>query len=223
MSIYTLENNKHLLDNYATRLRDRIASIQDDVYRNIAGNAEQRLGIVHTLRESPYGLEGPLAHAGGLLVHTIHLLDTVDCIVKACHDISGHIDSSFLILAGLLRNIGWHTTTVILTDPIEGGQIVKRRDAFVTTGIRRSGFRFMHDLLLHAENDINIEISESRKQALSNVYAESDEIHTVEGRILERANSIVDTIVWAEHCINLPSSNTSWSPDHNGLFIGHYN
>lgn len=222
MSVYTVENNKHLLDDYAERLRDRITSIQDDVYRNIASNAEQRLEIVHMLRESPYGLDGPLAHTGGLLVHTVHLLDTVDCIVKACYDIAGHTDRSFLMLAGLLKNIGWHTTTVIVTDKAEGCDIVKRRDAFITTGIRRSGFRFMHDLLLHAESDIDIEISETRKQALSNVFAEPDEIHTLEGRILEQANGIVDTVIWAEHCINLPG-NGNWSPDHNGLFVGHYN
>jgi hypothetical protein len=167
------------------------------------------------LRKSPYGLEGPLAHAGGLLVHTSHLLDTVDCVVKACYDVAGHIDHSFLTLAGLLRNIGWHTTTIIL------GETVKRRDAYITTGLRRSGFRFMHDLLLHAESDIDIEVSEPRKQALSNVYAEPGEIYTLEGRILEKANGIVDDVLWAEQAISLPSSG-NWTPDHNGLFVGHY-
>lgn len=215
MSLYTETNNEHLLDAYATYLRERIESIQDEVYRNIASNAEHRLGIVHLLRHSPYGLTGPLSHPGGLLAHTAHLTKTVDCIVTACHEIDGHIDRSFLVLACLLKNIGWHTTTVLVD-----GQ-VKRRDAYLTTGLRRSGFRFMHDVLLHVESDIELEIPEPKKQALTNIHAEPGEIHTLEGRILEQANGIVDTVIWGEHCINLKRTG-NWSPDHDGLFVGHY-
>jgi len=215
MSLYTEANNQHLLEAYAREVRERIESIADETYRNIASNAEHRLEITHLMSQSPYGLEGPLAHPGGLLVHTAHLMRMVHCVANSCSEISHRIDFDFLTLAAWLRNIGWHTTTVVID-----GQI-KRRDAHLMTGLRRSGFRFMHDVLLHVESDIELAIPESKKQALTNIYAEPDEIHTLEGRILEQASSLVDTVLWGEHCIHLNRIG-NWSPDHNGLFVGHH-
>jgi hypothetical protein len=215
MSLYTESDNEHMLASYAQEIRERVESISDDTYRNIASNAEHRLEITHLMSQSPYGLEGPLAHPGGLLVHTALLMRMVYCVANSCSEVNDRIDFSFLELAAWLRNIGWHTTTVVID-----GQ-VKRRDAHLTTGLRHSGFRFMHDVLLHVENDIELTVPEAKKQALTNIYAESGEICTLEGRILEQANSLVDTIIWGEHCAGLKRTG-NWSPDHNGLFVGHY-
>jgi len=215
MSLYTEEDNQHMLEGYAREVRRVIEDeITDDTYRNIANNAEQRLAITHLLSQSPYGVEGPLAHSGGLLVHTAHLIRLARCLANSCSEINGTIDYSFLVVGAWLRNVGWHTTTAIMD-----GQ-VKRRDAFLTTGIRRAGFRFTHDLLLHAESDLEINIPETKKQALTNIFAEPGEITTLEGRLIEDADIMIQRMVWAEHHKDARTGN--WSPDHNGLFVGHY-
>jgi hypothetical protein len=192
MSLYTAQDNGHLLDAYETQLRQAAQSIEDDVYRNIALNALARLEYLSLLRASPYGMEGPLAHVGGLLTHTAHLVNTVQAISAECRDIDDHIDQSFAVIGSLFYNVGWHTTTII----IDGE--VKRRDAFLTTGIRESGFRFMHDLLLHVESDLDLAIPEERKQALGNIYLNP---LTLEGKLISQANDIIDTILFAGHSI----------------------
>jgi hypothetical protein len=76
-------------------------------------------------------------------------------------------------------------------------------------------------MLLHVESDLELTIPEAKKQALTNIFAEPHDIRTLEGRIIEQASDIVDTVIWGEHQANQDRVG-SWSPDHNGLFVGHY-
>ena len=209
--MYKEQDNQHLLDAYEIRLREAAEGIKDDMYRNIACNALQRLDYLTLLRMSPYQLEGTLAHQGGLLVYTVHLVEATAALAKACHEVDGSIDRSFLTLASMFYMVGWNTTTTIINDNI------KRRDAFITTGIERSGFRFMHDLLQHVESDLGLGIPEERKQALGDIYGDP---HTLEGNIIKQAGRTIDIILFAEE--NAATRKGNWSPDHHGFFVGHH-
>lgn len=163
-------------------------NIEDEHYRSILGCALQSLDLLYALQISPYGLEGPLAYRGGLLVHTEQSLNILIHIVKEARLRGFEVDTSLAITGCILRNIGWHTTVVF-----EGDRL-KPRDAYSMTGVHRASMRYIDHLMLHVESALNIKIPESKKQALENMCNPLRDIKTLEGRLVAQTNELCDTI-----------------------------
>ena len=199
-----------ILDFYCTELKEHIDSIDDADYRDIMLKS---VDLVNILKNSPFGQEGPLTHPGGLLIHTVHTIRLVKAAAEQCKDIDGlKINTSLLTLGSILRNIGWHTTTVL------DGTFFKPRDAFYMTGIYRASARYVDHLCLSAENELKKILPEGKKQALHNLCNAIDEIKTLEGRMVAWAGELASMM-------HLAGSDMSRKPEGSwcdGFFMGHH-
>lgn len=199
-----------ILDFYCTELKEHTDSIDDADYRDIMLKS---VDLVDILKNSPFGQEGPLIHPGGLLIHTVHTIRLVKSSADQCKDIDGlKINTSLLTLGSILRNIGWHTTTVL------DGNFFKPRDALYMTGIYRASARYVDHLILSTENDLNKILPEGKKQALHNLCNPIDDIKTLEGKMIAWAGELAGVM-------HLAGSAISRKPEGNwcdGFFIGHH-
>jgi hypothetical protein len=202
--------NNNVLDALSSDLNEVIDRIDDNIYRDVIGNAINSLELVSKLRNSPYGIEGPLAYRGGLLIHTYDSLEIALNAAKKCT-----ANKSLIIAGGILRNIGWSTITIFQ------GNHVKPRDAYYMTGIHRASARFIDHLFLNTESAMQITIPEPKKQALENMCNIEANIRTLEGKIVSNANAMADTLNFGEFCLQRKSNQPNWQPDHQGFFTGH--
>lgn len=200
-----------ILTQYAHAIEDIIGYMNDPVYRNIMSNAVHSLELLHILKESPYGINGPMAYKGGLLVHTAHALEFVLAANKQAASLEIPFSSSLTIAGCILKNIGWHTTTRFQDD------VLRTRDAFYTIGIERSSARFIDHLLLTCESDLQITIDESKRQALENMCDNRTRVCTLEGRIVGYADDMASTLGFGAAILQQKHKG-SWS---NELFVGH--
>lgn len=199
-----------ILDFYATELKDRIDEVDDPDYRDIILKG---VDLVDILKNSPYGERGPLIHPGGLLIHTVHTLRLSLQAAEQCKEIDGlKINKSLLVLGATLRNIGWHTTTIL-----EGG-FFKPRDAFHMTGVYRASARYVDHLMLSTENDLNKTLSESKKQALHNMCNPLEDIKTAEGKIVAWAGELASLMHLAGTSMTRKPEG-SWCGE---FFVGHH-
>jgi len=205
------------LEAYVTELEEYLGMISDSHYNDIVGNALSRLELMHTLKVSPYGLTGPLAYAGGLLVHIVHSLRFARVATKQARENETPLNTSLIITGCLLRNIGWHTTTRFQ------GKVLRPRDAFYMTGPHRASMRFVNHLILTTETDISITIPEAKQQALENLCAPAGEIRTLEGQIVARSDDLADLMDFGRDMLDKRSMQENWSPDVEGFFVGHHN
>jgi hypothetical protein len=203
----------NLLQHYAAELQTEIASLDDEVYRNVLSVAVHHLDLIKMLKESPYGLTGPMAYVGGLLVHVTHTLRIAKVTCAQAKDREIILSPSLVIAGCILRNIGWHTTT-----QLKGGDEIKSRDAFYMTGIDRASARFINHLMLTHVNDLHITIPEEKIQALENMCNHFDDIHTLEGQIVFCANNMAN-ILNAGHETLQRKQVGNWRDQK--LFIGH--
>jgi hypothetical protein len=196
-----------ILEFYSQELKDHIDSIDDADYRDII---LKDIDLVHILRNSPFGQEGPLTHPGGLLIHTVHTIRLAKNAVAQCKDIDGlKINSSLITLGAILRNIGWHTTTIL------NGSFFQPRDAFYMTGIYRASARYVDHLFLSTENTL---LPEGKKQALHNLCNAIEDIKTLEGKIVAWASDLASLMHMAGSAISRkPEGN--WN---DGFFVGHH-
>jgi hypothetical protein len=194
-----------ILEFYCKELKEHIDSIDDADYRDII---LKDIDLVNTLKNSPFGQEGPLIHPGGLLIHTVHTIRLAKSAAEQCKDIDGlKINSSLLTLGAILRNIGWHTTTVL------DGTFFKPRDAFYMTGIYRASARYVDHLCLSAEK-----LPEGKKQALHNLCNAIEDIKTLEGKMVAWAGELAGVMHLAGSAIGRkPEGN--WC---DGFFVGHH-
>lgn len=198
------------LERYANYLENTIKNIADDHYRNIMCLAIEKLTLLHVLRTSPYGLTGPLSFRGGLLKHTVTSLSIAETAAKELSDNEGFNES--LITTGcILRNIGWHTTTIWETN-----DILRARDAFYTIGVPRASARYIDHLMITVKNDLDLEVPEEKKQALENTCFSVEQICTLEGKIIATANEMSNVIHSGKAALKQKSGN--WAGE---LFIGH--
>lgn len=203
----------NLLQHYAAELQNEIASLGDEVYRNVLSVAVHHLELIAKLKQSPYGLTGPMAYMGGLLVHVTHTLRIAKVTCAQAKDREIVLNPSLVIAGCILRNIGWHTTT-----QFKGGDEIKSLDAFYMTGIDRASARFISHLMLTCGNDLHITIPEAKIQALENMCNNFDNIHTLEGQIVFSANNMAN-ILNAGHETLQRKQQGNWRDQK--LFIGH--
>lgn len=202
--------SKNSLVSYANEIEETTVNIHDLVYRNILCNAIHKLDLLSTLKESPYGLDGPMACRGGLLQHAVHSLRFSAAVCQQATTLGMQFNTSLVVAGCILRNIGWSTTTVFENN------ILRPRDAHFMTGIYRASMRYIDHLILTCESDLELVIPESKKQALENICNEEENILTLEGKIVACANNMANIIN-----INLitPQHQGNWID--NKLFIGH--
>ena len=101
--LYAKQKNVHVLNAYAEEVQDKIMSVDDPIYRDILGNAVERLELIHALRSSPYGLTGPMAYQGGLLVHVAHALRLTDSAVSQARGMEVPFSASLVVAGCVLR------------------------------------------------------------------------------------------------------------------------
>jgi len=198
-----------VLDYYEAELREALTDLDDPEYIDML---HEDVDLVATLRQAPYGQDGPLAHPGGLLVHTTHTLRLALNAVKECADVDGiKTNRSLIILGTVLRNIGWSTTTVL------EGKFIRPRDAFYMTGVHSASARYVDHLMQSVEAFKNITLNESKKQALHNLCADIDDIRTLEGKIIAWAGEMAGLMHGFGYTMNLKQEG-NWRGD---FFVGH--
>lgn len=196
---------------FMEEVEHELTSLPDETYRNVMCYAMHNLEILSALRNSPYGLEGPMAYKGGLLVHTVHAMRFAQVANQQAAELEMPFSPSLVIAGCVLRNIGWHTTT-IFTD-----NALRARDAFHTIGIRRASARYIDHLMLSCETDTQMQIDESRRQALENMCNAYQEIVTLEGEIVSRADNMADVLEFGAAKLQRKREG-NWT---DGKFIGH--
>lgn len=196
---------------YANEIEQSITSTSDPIYRDILCNAIHKLDLISALTESPYGLEGPMAYRGGLLVHVAHSIRLAHIAIQQAEELEIPLNSSLVIAGCILRNIGWHTTTLF-----QGDQL-KPRDAYYMTGINRASARYIDHLMLTCESDLQIIIPEEKKQALENMCNEKSLIRTLEGQIVISASNMADVLDCGAAALRRKQRG-NWSDE---LFVGH--
>jgi hypothetical protein len=199
--------SESVLMSYSQEVQDTIMEIDDDDYRQVMHYAMHNLDLMHALMTAPYGLEGPMAYPGGLLLHATHSLRFAKVACQQAKTLEIDFSPSLVVAACILRTIGWSTTTIEQ----------RPRDAYYMTGIYRASARYIDHLLLSCEADLQIQISESKKQALENVCNRYDEIKTLEGHIVSRADNMADVLDFGQASL-LRSQKGSWR---DGFFVGH--
>lgn len=199
------------LRHFMEEVEHELSSLPDESYRNVMCYAMHSLEILSALRNSPYGLDGPMAYQGGLLVHTVHTIKFAQVANRQAAELEMPFSSSLVIAGCVLRNIGWHTTTMFTDNTL------RARDAFHTIGIRRSSARYIDHLMLSCETDTQISVDESKRQALENMCNPYQEIVTLEGEIVSRADNMADVLEFGAATLQRKREG-NWT---DGKFIGH--
>lgn len=183
----------------------------DEHYRNVVGNAINRLDLIHALKTSPYGLSGPLAYKGGLLVHVAGSLQLAKVMAEQAKQSETPLNISLVMAACIFRNIGWHTATTF------AGGYLRPKDAFYMTGINRASARYVDHLMIHVESDLELKVPEAKKQALENACNEVESIKTIEGRIAASADAMMDLLHFGGDALRRKQQG-NWTND---IFTGH--
>lgn len=202
---------QNVLSTYAGEVQDEIMSMDDQVYRDVMGNALERLDLMQALMESPYGITGPMAYKGGLLVHVVHSLRLAKVAIQQSRELEIPFSPSLVVIGCTLRNIGWHTTTRFQGDHL------RPRDAYNMIGIHRASARYIDHLMLSTESDLQITIPEAKRQALENMCNKRPEIMTLEGKIVSCADNMADVLDFSVASLQR-KQNGSWTDE---LFTGH--
>lgn len=208
---YIKGSSESSLRSYAQEIENAIMQMGDNIYMDLMANALHRLEILNALKESPYGLDGPLSYRGGLLVHVAHALRFAQVGIRHAVEIETPCNPSLVTAGCVLRNIGWHTTTRFQ------GDALRPRDAFYMTGIYRASARYVDHLILTTEIDLQATIPEAKKQALENMCNDRSGIRTLEGQIVAAADTMADVLDYGAHILQ-KKQNGNWSDD---LFRGH--
>ena len=201
----------NLLTTYAAEIEDCITGIDDPIYRDVMGNALGRLELLRSLRESPYGVTGPMAYRGGLLVHVAHSMRLSLVAIKQAQELEIPFSSSLVIVGCALRNIGWHTTTRFQGDHL------RPQDAYHMAGIYRASVRYIDHLMLTCERDLKMNIPESKRQALENMCNKRQDILTLEGKIVSCADNMADVLDFSVATLQRKQKG-NWTDE---LFTGH--
>jgi len=203
--------NDNILASYAGEVQDAIMSIADPIYRDIMGNAVERLDLMLALKSSPYGITGPMSYRGGLLVHVAHSLRLAQVAIGQSTELEIPFSPSLVVAGCTLRNIGWNTTTRFQGDHL------RPRDAYHMTGIHRASARYIDHLMMTCEGDLQIEIPEGKRQALENMCNKRPEIRTLEGMIVSCADNMADVLDFSVASLQRKQTG-SWNDE---LFTGH--
>jgi len=203
--------SESVLSAYAEEVQDEIMEIEDPIYRDIMGNAMERLDLMFALKSSPYGIKGTMAYRGGLLVHTAHSLRLAKVAIRQATELDMPFSSSLVVAGCILRNIGWHTTTRFQGDHL------RSRDAYFMTGIHRASARYIDHLMISTESDLQIDIPEGKRQALENMCNKRPEIMTLEGQIVSCADNMADVLDFGVASLQRKQIG-NWNDD---LFTGH--
>jgi hypothetical protein len=203
--------SESVLSSYAQEIEDSFIEMDDEVYRNVLGSAIHKLDLIQALKQSPYGIIGSMAYKGGLLVHVAHSLRLAKVAITQAIELELPFNPSLVITGCMLRNIGWHTTTLFKGDHL------RPRDAYHMTGIHRASARYIDHLMLTCESDLQINIPESKKQALENMCNKRPDIRTLEGKIVSCADNMADVLDFAVASLQKKQIG-NWIDD---LFTGH--
>lgn len=195
----------------AATVEEAFEAMSDEHYRNVVGNAIHRLDLLHALKTSPYGLSGPLAYRGGLLVHVAGSLRLAKVMAVQAKESETPLNISLVMSACIFRNIGWHTSTTFI------GGYLRPKDAFHMTGINRASARYVDHLMIHVENDLDMKVPEAKKQALENACNEITSIKTIEGRIAASADAMMDLLHFGGDALRSKTKG-NWT---NEIFTGH--
>jgi len=194
---------------HAAVVENAFESITDSDYQNIIGNAIHRFDLISNLKMSPYGLSGPLAYRGGLLVHVAGSLKLAKVIADQAAGMP--LNMSLVTASCMLRNIGWHTTTCF------NGQYIRSKDAYYMTGINAASLRYINHMIISIESDLLCKFPESKKLALENACNDVANIRTIEGRIAASADSMIDLLHFGSEALQRKSKG-NWTEE---FFIGH--
>lgn len=194
----------------AATIEEAFEMMDDEHYKNVVGNAIHRLDLIHAFKTSPYGLTGPLAYRGGLLVHVASSLKLAKVISEQAIEAETPFNVSLVIASCILRNVGWNTTTCF----IKG--YLRPKDAFYMTGLNKASARYIDHLMIHIESD-GMKIPEAKKQALENSCCETPEIKTIEGRIAASADDMIDLLHFGGEALRRKAKG-NWTDE---LFTGH--
>jgi hypothetical protein len=195
----------------AATVEEAFEMMDDEHYRNVVGNAIHRLDLLNALKTSPYGLSGPLAYRGGLLVHVAGSLRLAKVMTAQAKESEMPLNASLVLAACIFRNIGWHTSTSFASG------YLRPKDAFYMTGVNRASARYVDHLMIHVESDLDMKVPEAKKQALENSCNEIEDIKTIEGRIAASADAMMNLLHFGGDALRSKSKG-NWT---NELFTGH--
>lgn len=196
---------------YAEEIEAAVMDMEDQTYRDVLCNAMHRLELLNALGQSPYGIDGSMSYRGGLIVHVAHAVRFCKVAIQQAREMEIAFNPSLVIAGCILRNVGWNTTTVFQ------GDYLRPRDAYFMTGIQRASARYIDHLMLTCESDLQIQIPESKKQALENMCNERANIRTLEGQIVASSDNMADLLDFGAATL-VRKQNGNWSDE---LFVGH--
>jgi hypothetical protein len=203
------------LGSYADELQEYATMVQDKHYNEVLGSAINDMELVHTLKKSTYGLSGPLAYPGGLLVHVVHTMRFARVATKQSRENEMPFNAGLVIAGCMFRSIGWSTTTMFR------GNILRPRDAYHMIGPRRASARYVDHLMLSLESALGEPIPEGKRQALENICKPVEDIRTIEGKIVAESEQMADLLDFASDMLNTQSQYPNWTPNLDGFFVGH--
>lgn len=200
-----------MLKSYASEVETAIMSIDDPIYRDIMGNALHGMNLLQAISQSPYGITGPMAYQGGLLVHITHSMRLALVTIQQAKELEIPFSPSLVLAGCVLRNIGWHTTTQFK------GDLLRPLDSYHMLGIHRSSARFIDRLMVACERTLEIKIPMQKRQALENMCNKRPEIKTIEGKIVSCADNMADVLDFSVATLQHKQVN-NWKEE---LFVGH--
>ncbi len=192
MTDYVPGPNDHILNVLKEDIEKVISGIDDPNYRDIINNVCQHSNLLDLMSTSAYNDAGPLAHRGGLLMHTALTLKTALGMVENGREpsVDIRIDKSLVIAACLFRNMGY------ISGLSNNGTNFIAQDSAHLLGIRYLSAMWSNHILISTESDLKLAIPEPKKLVIQNAcLAESiDQCVTIEARIVFLANLFTDEI-----------------------------
>lgn len=157
------------LDVYQSELESLLTQVEDEEFQLLIKYSLKDINLWSTLRTFSHT---KIPIQGGLLIYTTRLVRLVISMYNALHDLELPLNKSLLITGGLFYYIG---------NMIQG-------DAHKLFG-ECSNFMATNHVMISAENDLQKEITESKKISLLNIVKHDTML--LEGEILAKADFLL--------------------------------
>ena len=194
------------LDSYALELQETLEYLTDDDYRTFSCVAIHNYNIIKLLRQSPFGLRGPLAYRGGLLVHVVHSIRLARAACNQARILEPNINESLVLMACAFRQLGYCTTTEFVDGTLT------EKDSYRLNGIEKSTFAILTQIFSSNRECISPE----KYNALVNCCNYTD-ILVLEGKIADNCALLAKTIDFGVFKLS-NIKNQHWV---NNYYVGH--
>lgn len=159
----------------------------DGLYGRFCNYIIQDVNLFDLLEQSAYGFNGPLSYPGGLLKHTVKMIEELTILQN---------DNDLMLLGATLRNIGWSTCAYRRIIRNERRAAIDSEFAptlsYSLLGVDICSIKIVHDLCISAESDINLILSDTFIVQLEHLCKRNP--ITPEGKLLKEINKYVDKL-----------------------------